>query len=162
MNSYKLKLPVVFMAAALAAQILVAQDKHNTSPVPGQVALSKLKGAQVKSNTGEDLGKLEDILIDPRTGKVTFAVVGKGGLIGLGEKRRPVPWQDVTINSNKQIMLNISKDKLQAGPAIDNEESEMDSPAFVVTVYEFYGVEPSAVGTPGESSSGTGKESIRR
>ncbi len=112
-----------------------------------QIAISTLEGAEVRSNAGEDLGRLEDILVDPRTGKVTFAVLGNGERYGLGAKRRPVPWEQVIVRPQMDVIINTSLAKLEAGPAIESEPLDMQSPAFVIRVYEHYGVKPVA-GTP--------------
>jgi PRC-barrel domain len=41
---------------------------------------------RVKSPQGEDLGKIEEVMIDMEIGRVAYAVLSFGGLLGLGSK----------------------------------------------------------------------------
>jgi nucleotide-binding universal stress UspA family protein/sporulation protein YlmC with PRC-barrel domain len=52
----------------------------------------ELIGAKVQDLTHEDLGTVDDLVLDPASGRVTYAVLRFGGLLGLGEKLFPVPW----------------------------------------------------------------------
>jgi sporulation protein YlmC with PRC-barrel domain len=160
----------IFIATALCAQALTAapQADQTQGQQPGQttgrsarkiasslggVRITKLKGADVKSKDGEDLGKLEDLIVDPQTGQIKFAIVGKGGVLGLGEKAHPVPWQNVTVNSEKQVTLNIDKQKMQTAPTVNSEDySDLNNPDAVIVIYRFYEVEPS--GAPGQATGG--------
>src|SRR4030095_12358023 len=53
---------------------------------------SAIIGARVNSAHGKDLGEVDQLLVDMKTGKVTHAVIGVGGLAGIGEKHVAVPW----------------------------------------------------------------------
>src|SRR5262249_2712159 len=95
------------LAVLMGMQLtLLAQTDQSQAPPSGQstsrpgqtassshndVRLSKLIGADVKSNDGQDLGKVKDVLVNPQTGKPTSAIIGKGGVLGFGENRRQFP-----------------------------------------------------------------------
>ena len=53
--------------------------------------VNKLIGKQVRSSDGQKVGKIEDIVFDLESGRVLYAVVGSGGVLGAGEKKIPVP-----------------------------------------------------------------------
>src|SRR4029079_5929180 len=104
MKTNKLKRISICAATVFCSQmLLLAQQSDQTTGKPGQRKgtaaqaevpsdggrASKLKGADVKSKNGEDLGKLEDFVVDRRTGQISFAIVGKGRPLGLGEKPHP-------------------------------------------------------------------------
>ena len=135
MNTRRIAQLAVGLAAVLCAQGLMA------TPAPG-VRLSKLKGADVKGKNGEELGKLEDVVINPSTGQIAFAIVGNGTLLGLGDKPHPVPWQEVKVNSEKEVTINIDKQKLQSAPTVTQGYSELNNPEEVVVIYRFYAIEP--------------------
>ncbi len=165
----------VTMATALCAQVLLAapppdqtQDQQTkgsssqaTSSSTSGLPFSKLKGADVKSNDGQDLGKLEDIVIDQQSGKVNFAIVGKGGALGIGEKRMPVPWQAIHIDSQKHLSLKVDKQKMQSAPTVSQDYSDLNNPESVVAIYRFYELEPAGAAgqTPGGTGSGAGQQS---
>ncbi|MCI0746060.1 MAG: PRC-barrel domain-containing protein [Verrucomicrobia subdivision 3 bacterium] len=53
----------------------------------------KILGAQVKTSTGEDVGRIEDVVLNPSSGKIDFAV------ISMENKLYPVPWQLLSLSS---------------------------------------------------------------
>lgn len=59
---------------------------------PATLSGRELIGAKVKDLTLADLGTVEDVVIDPATARVTYAVLRFGGILGIGEKFFPVPW----------------------------------------------------------------------
>jgi len=71
---------------------------------------TELIGLDVKNARGEEVGNLEDIVLDQREGRPVFAVLGFGGLMGLGEKMAAVPWSAMSVNS-QQEMARIKADR---------------------------------------------------
>lgn len=173
MNTRKLKQIAISVATAFCAQALLAVQQTDQSQgqqsqpasaqtsssqtaasTNGNVRLSKLIGAKVRSNDGKDIGKLEDVLVDPQTGKPTFAILGQGGALGLGEKRHPVPWQGLQINSEKQVTLNMDQQKFSSAPTTSSADySDLNNPEEVVVIYRYYEIAPA--GAAGETPGGT-------
>ena len=56
------------------------------------VSTASLLGSKVKNLSGENVGTVQHLLINPRTGRVFYAVVSIGGFLGMGEKALIVPW----------------------------------------------------------------------
>ncbi|MSR83333.1 MAG: PRC-barrel domain containing protein [Candidatus Latescibacteria bacterium] len=50
------------------------------------LSASTLQKNKVKNLQGEDLGNIEEIMLDTNTGHVSYAVLSLGGLLGLGDK----------------------------------------------------------------------------
>ena len=53
---------------------------------------TKIIGAQVKTTSGEDVGRIEDVLLNPTTGRIDFAVISSES------KLVPVPWQLLSVS----------------------------------------------------------------
>ena len=70
------------------------------------VEMSKLMKANVKTAQGENLGKIEDLVANPQTGEIQFAIIGMGGTAGIGEQLKPVPWKAITV-ALRRIALQI-------------------------------------------------------
>ena len=51
-----------------------------------------LIGYSVLNSHGEDLGKIEDIMLDTRGGRIAYAVLSYGSVLGVGGKMVAVPW----------------------------------------------------------------------
>lgn len=164
-----IKFTLTLLATALLAQVAMAGNSDSTNQLsaagtaPAGIHINKLIGADVKSSAGESYGKVEDVIMDPQTGKATFAILGKGGILKLGEKRLPVPWQALTVKSEKQVTLNMDAQKLGSAPTVQSSaSSELDNPEFVVSLYKYYDISPGsggAVQTPGGAQSGASSSS---
>ena len=78
------------------------------SPLPQDAVLLRSKTLfeyRVKSPQGEDLGKIEEVMIDMELGRVAYAVLSFGGLWGLGSKWVPVPWDAVVLRPDEKVLL---------------------------------------------------------
>ena len=66
---------------------------------------------------GKFLGKIEEILIDTRTGCVRYAVLALGGFLGIGRKRFAVPWSAFTPDADyRRCIVDVALMQLMALP----------------------------------------------
>lgn len=95
------------------------QHSGYLSAVPAQgTHASSLMGAEVKTNNDEDLGSVEDLIID-NNGQVVAIVVSVGGFLGMGEKDVAIGWNNVTKTGDRddmQLRIDVSRDDLKAAP----------------------------------------------
>jgi len=83
---------------------------------------SKITGAKVKNTTGDSLGDIKDLVIDPENGQVVYAVVSFGGLMGMGDKLFAIPWRALHWTSPKDYyVLDLDKDTLKKAPGFDKK-----------------------------------------
>lgn len=86
------------------------------------LSADSLKGNKVRNAQGENLGKVEDFMLDTSTGKVSYAVLSFGGLFGIGDKLFAVPLQAMTPDTeNHEFVLNESKERLERAPGFDKD-----------------------------------------
>ena len=78
---------------------------------PRAIAADDLENAKLRSPDGKDLGSISELIIDPGTGRVAYAVVELGGFLGIGEADFAVPWALFTPSGDGYV-LNVPKDKL--------------------------------------------------
>lgn len=124
------------------------------------VRLSKLMDAKVKSSDGESVGEIEDVIVEPGTGEIKFAIVGKGGVLGLGEKLVPVPWQAINAKSDKEFSINLDSEKLKTAPtAKDKTFAQFNDPSHTATIYQFYSVPTGGSDDSAEMQSGRSSSS---
>ena len=105
------------------------------------LSATSLRKTNVVNRAGEDLGKIEDLMIDTGSGRVQYAVLDFGGFLGIGDKLFAVPLEAFEVDTaNERLTLDVSKDRLDSAPGFDksNWPSTAD-PTFVENVYEFYG-----------------------
>jgi sporulation protein YlmC with PRC-barrel domain len=83
-------------------------------------SIKKIEGQKVRGVGGEDLGNIKDLLIEPRSGKVAFAVVAAGGLLGMGETLRLVPFASLQRTAdNKGFSMSVTQDQWKEMPVVD-------------------------------------------
>jgi len=108
------------------------------------LSATTLIGDRVVNPRGEDLGKIEDLMIDPELGRVGYAVLSFGGFLGMGDKLFAVPMQALKLSrEDKKFVLDVDKDRLKNAPGFDkNHWPDMSDRAFGSTVYSYYGTKP--------------------
>jgi sporulation protein YlmC with PRC-barrel domain len=108
------------------------------------LSASTLIGNDVRNRQGEELGKVEDFMLDLETGRVAYAVLSFGGFLGLGNKLFAVPWSAFTLDSpHHAFVLDVSKERLKEAPGFDKGHwpDVVDSEART-RIFAFYGVTP--------------------
>jgi len=106
-------------------------QRATLSALPGiLLSTETLLGSNVKSPQGEELGEIKQLMVEPRTGRVMYAVVGMGGFLGMGEKSILVPWHTMEVARNgNSIVLNVSRQVLQQAPNYEKgKEAELAEP----------------------------------
>jgi sporulation protein YlmC with PRC-barrel domain len=95
------------------------QQQVESRPAPGDKRATSLIGAEVKNKDGESVGEVEDLIV---TGKDNLfsAVVTIGGVLGIGEKRVSIPYDDFEISPDGEtVYLSMTEAELDALPEFD-------------------------------------------
>jgi sporulation protein YlmC with PRC-barrel domain len=71
-------------------------------------------GAAVKNAKGETIGDIQEIMIEPETGKVTYAMVTHNNSWGVGKQKSfAVPWEALKVAFNKtDVVVELEEGKL--------------------------------------------------
>ena len=104
------------------------------------IKASAIIGTDVVSPNGDSLGDVKEVVIDPRTGRVAYAVVSFGGFLGMGEKLFAIPFSSFKydITTNKYV-LDVSKERLKAAPGFDADHwPAMSDEKWNRDVYKYY------------------------
>jgi hypothetical protein len=106
---------------------------------------SRLIDADVENAQEEDLGEIEDLVLDPQDGRIAYAVLSFGGFLGLGEQYFAVPWAALTAKTGDDdtLILPVAKEKLQNAPGFDkNNWPDMANRQWGEKIYAYYGIQP--------------------
>jgi sporulation protein YlmC with PRC-barrel domain len=103
-----------------------------------------LAGDRVRNAAGEDLGKIEEIMIDVPTGRIAYAVLSFGGFLGMGNKLFAVPWNALTLDEvEHEFILDVPKETLENAPGFDKDNwPDMSDPNWGSEVFKHYGRTP--------------------
>ncbi len=108
------------------------------------ILASKVRGTPVYNTNGDKIGTVEDIVLDKLSNNIMFAVLGSGGLMGMGEKFRPIPWSVLDYEPEKGgYVVAVSKDVLENAPAYRMEDLTSDDgeQAVRAEAFSYYKVE---------------------
>ena len=116
------------------------------------MSVSTLKGPNVVNKAKEDLGKIEDLMIDLENDRIAYAVLSFGGFLGMGNKLFAVPWRalELRLYENSMIItLNVDKEVLKKAEGFDKddwpvtcEQLATSTREWLADIYTCYGCKP--------------------
>ncbi|MGB6063438.1 MAG: PRC-barrel domain-containing protein [Desulfomonilaceae bacterium] len=84
--------------------------------------VSKILGKKVISQKGEDLGKIEDLMLS-KDACIDYIILAPGGLLGTGDRLIPIPWKAVTTGAKADtIIINMDKSQLEKAPNFESKK----------------------------------------
>lgn len=102
------------------------------------ILASKVRGTPVYASNGDQIGTVEDIVLDKLSNNIMFAVMGSGGVLGMGEKYRPIPWSVLDYDVDKGgYVAPMDKTRLQGAPAYRMEDLTKDDGQMAIRAEAF-------------------------
>jgi sporulation protein YlmC with PRC-barrel domain len=96
--------------------------ENNDGPGPNLLTAASMRGDRIMNTHREQLGTLAEIMLDVRAGRIAYAVMSVGGLLGIGDKLFAVPWTAFTLDADsQQLILDVSKESLREAPGFDKD-----------------------------------------
>jgi sporulation protein YlmC with PRC-barrel domain len=87
---------------------------------PKFVGVNMLIDNTIHNQRDEELGVVEEVVLDSKSGKVIYVVVSYGGFLGIRKKLFAVPWQALKLDTDKKrYVLNVDTYKLSSAPGFD-------------------------------------------
>ncbi|CAA2137482.1 PRC-barrel domain-containing protein [Hyphomicrobium sp. ghe19] len=133
----KLTLSRAFLIAGLAvAPVAINSSAQALSFVKtqstGEQSTSSLIGLRVENTAGDKLGDINYLVLD-EAGKISTAVIGVGGFLGVGEKNVGIPYNELKFSDKdgtRVAVIEASKDNLSSAPNyVWTENSSAKKPA---------------------------------
>ncbi len=105
------------------------------------IGSDKVEGTAVYGADGEKIGSIERVMIDKKTGQVSFAVLEFGGFLGMGADHYPLSWNTLTYNTDLGgYQTNLTEDQLRGGPKYSTDDDwDWDNPDRPRAVDAYYG-----------------------
>jgi len=111
----------------------------------GVVPASKIIGETVVNRQSENLGKIDELVIDAKKNRVLYAVLSFGGLMGMGNKLFAMPWEAFEFSTTEnKLILNVDKEKLKAAPGFEKGDKWPDfkDKLWGESIYNYYNYTP--------------------
>ena len=87
------------------------------------IASDRVEGTPVRGTDGAKIGTIERVMIDKLTGNVAYAVLSFNGLVGVRQRRLPIPWRQLTYDRKLAAYhLDLTENELSAMP----QKSDID------------------------------------
>ena len=105
---------------------LTQQQAVITNQDESQVRVYRLIGSKVVGADGQEIGKVDDLLLD-RDQKLAGVIVSVGGFLGVGSKSVALPANRVDISQaygdQRVVKIDATKEELAAAPAFKTRET---------------------------------------
>ena len=118
--------------AAAADKARDVKDRAAFTLASGQVDSKHLIGMKVNTPDGKHVGEIDQLIFSVKDGKVSHAIVGLGGIAGVGERQVVVPWSEVRIQTNrdrKDMVATIDRTALDNARRYSRDVAPAASPA---------------------------------
>src|SRR5690242_15809786 len=94
-------------------------DKRETGNLIGS---DKVEGTAVYGADDSKIGSIERVMIDKLSGRISYAVLGFGGFLGLGNDHYPLPWQSLKYDTRLGgYRAGVTEDQLRGAPKYRND-----------------------------------------
>jgi len=126
-----------------ATQQLSASSQTQATKFGTLERTSEIIGTEVRSQQGEKLGAVKDVMIDLQSGRVPFAVLSSGGVAGVGDRLLAIPPTALSAQGEDAFVLGMSQEQLRNAPTFQRNQwpDRMDQ-QWSASVYQFYGQQP--------------------
>ena len=75
---------------------------------------TRLIGREVRNERGEEIGKIDDLIVG--RDKVLFAIIGVGGFLGIGEHLIAIPYNNLAVTSQRITLRGATKESVRRLP----------------------------------------------
>lgn len=108
---------------------------------------STMIGGKVFDQKGQEIGRIDNVLLDPMMGRVAYAILDVGTYLGLGgDQRTPVPFNLVRYSMEAEktgFVLQADRQKLVDAPHFaQNSWPDFSTAEINQRIYSHFGVEP--------------------
>lgn len=106
------------------------------------IGSDKVEGTAVFGPDDTKIGSIERVMIDKVSGRVSYAVLGFGGFLGLGNDHYPLPWQSLKYDTRLGgYRTGITESQLRGAPKYgDGSDWNWGDTGTTRALNDYYGV----------------------
>lgn len=118
----------------------MADNTVETDETDRLIASNKVEGTAVYDRDGNKLGSVYNFMVDKRSGQVEYAVLSFGGFLGIGDDYHPLPWDQLTYDTDQGgYAVSLTREQLEGSPRYRAGEEPAFDRAYGREVYGYYG-----------------------
>lgn len=89
---------------------------------PRVLPVSALMSNRVFNGEGEELGRIEELMLDVPSGRIAYAVLSFGGFLGFGDKNFAVPFEALAFDpEHERVLLDVPRERLEQAEGFDKD-----------------------------------------
>ena len=123
------------MTVPQKATLLKLSDSNLTVAFPEE----DIRGRKAVDRNGDEIGDVDDLIIDDREQKVRFMQVGAGGILGMGETKLMIPIDAITRVTADTVHVDQTRERMVGAPRYD---PALVRDTYWEDVYGYYGYSP--------------------
>jgi sporulation protein YlmC with PRC-barrel domain len=105
------------------------------------IGSNKVEGTTVYGRDGHRLGTIYNFMVDKLSGRVEYAVMKYGGMLGMGQRYYPLPWQMLTYDTREGgYRIDMTERDLQDAPSFDRDTEPHFNESYGDRVHSWYGL----------------------
>ena len=119
----------------------VNHERPDANTPVQRLTATSIIGDKIENPQGEDLGKVDNLMINLSKGEIEYAVIEFGSFLGVGGKLFAVPFNELRLDPEKKVfILNRDKDYLKESPGFDKSHwPETNDHSYFDNVRMYYG-----------------------
>jgi hypothetical protein len=104
----------------------------------------RVEGTTVYDPNGNNIGSIKRLMIEKMSGRVAYAVMSFGGLLGMGAEEHAIPWNKLTYEPNLGgYRTDITEEQLRGAPAFSRDSNfDWNDRTREQELHEHYGIRP--------------------
>ncbi len=110
---------------------------------PVLVSSDNMQGVAVQGADGRSLGHVDHVMIDKRVGRLAYVVLAYGGVLGIGERLYPLPFEalayDRAIDGYRAV---VTRDQIEGAPHSLADEGRWTDPGWRRKIDMHFGFTP--------------------
>jgi hypothetical protein len=88
------------------------------------IGSDKVEGTAVYGADQNKIGSIERVMIDKKSGRVSYAVLSFGGFLGIGDDHYPLPWQSLKYDTSLGgYVTGVTEAQLKDAPHYRNDNT---------------------------------------
>ena len=100
-----------------AREVLAARP---VAEIERSLRLDEIAGTDLRNPNDQYLGSVEDLMLDPGSGSIAYAIVERGSFLGIGGESVAVPWSALKATPGlNMFILDVDEATMGEAPAVD-------------------------------------------
>ncbi len=102
-------------------------------------------GKDIENTAGENLGRIEDLMIHLKSGRIAYAIISLSGFSGgTSDTLLALPWEPFTFHEDRmKFTLHVDRERLKDAPSFNkNNWPDMEDFQWGAKIYRYYGYRP--------------------